>query len=434
MRSLFLLVFSLFSVINYGQSSTSLKINFLEEGNASSQENVSESRSLVEGNEEFEFIGISAFIKEENLSAQLFYRLKVQNNWGEWIPFTQNDHGFTPGRTTFEGSFIKTKFGSIQFKADKKYSGDFTFRFYFPSIKSQEPILKAGAQCSCPQPAFCTRSCWCPNNDCPKDATPSPTQPSHIIVHHSAGANTSNDFAAIVAYYWDLHVNTNGWDDIGYNWLIDPNGVIYEGRGDGVGGAHFSCMNGGTTGICLIGNFQNLAPKKAAIEQLKKLISWEACDKNISPNQSSYHPSSMLNLENISGHQDGNSSTVGCPKGTACPGNLLYARLDSIRMGVDSFACLQGVSFDQNLINETALALFPNPSSEKVSIEFHLLKSESCLLEVINPLGQVVRTWEIKDGNQSNLINLDLKDWKRGLYVVKLISGNREYSESLIVQ
>lgn len=395
----------------------------------------SEVRKLTHSEADFEFIGVSAFTEIENLDAQLWYRIRKQNSsFGEWLPFAQNDHGISTGRTAFEAPFIKEKFIDIQFKADEAYPSDFVFRFFYPRTNSQEPVLKTGAQCSCPQPAFCDRDCWCPNNDCPKDATPSTTQPTHIIVHHSAGANTSNDFTGVVAYYWDLHVNTNGWDDIGYNWLIDPNGVIYEGRGDGVGGAHFSCMNGGTTGICLIGNFQNVDPKQAAIAQLKNLIAWEACDKNISPNQSSFHASSLLNLQNISSHRDGNSATVGCPKGTSCPGDLLYSRLDSIRNGVDSFACIQGVSLPSHMMEKDRLQVFPNPSSEQVSIEFQLMKSGACRLEIINPLGQTIRSWDIKDGQQSNLINLDLKSWQKGLYWVKLSSGKKETSTSLMVQ
>ena len=142
----------------------------------------------------------------------------------------------------------------------------------------------------------------------------------------------------------------------------------------------------------------------------------------------------MLNLENISSHRDGNNATVGCPKGTSCPGNLLYAKLDSIRLGVDSFACLQGVSLYPKIALTTELSIFPNPSSEKVSIEFQLTESGNCLLEIYNPLGQIIRSWKIENANQSNRIDLNLKDWEKGLYRVNLISGNKEFSESLIIR
>jgi hypothetical protein len=159
-------------------------------------------------------------------------------------------------------------------------------------------------------------------------------------VHHSAGANSSNNFAGVVAYYWDLHVNTNGWSDIGYNWLIDPNGVVYEGRGSGTIGAHFSCLNSGTTGICIIGDYRNSQPSSASLIALSDLLLYESCLNGISPADTSIHQSSQLVLRHISGHRDANPATVGCPSGTVCPGQVLYNKLDSIATAINQAACL----------------------------------------------------------------------------------------------
>ncbi|MBK8668457.1 MAG: N-acetylmuramoyl-L-alanine amidase [Saprospiraceae bacterium] len=75
----------------------------------------------------------------------------------------------------------------------------------------------------------------------------------------------------MVASIFDFHVNTNGWQDIGYNWLIDPNGVLYEGRGGGenVRGAHMCGYNNNTLGVCVMGNFVSLIPSDTAIISLK---------------------------------------------------------------------------------------------------------------------------------------------------------------------
>jgi hypothetical protein len=145
-----------------------------------------------------------------------------------------------------------------------------------------------------------------------------------------------------VAYYWDLHVNTNGWDDIGYNWLIDAEGTVYEGRGNGRLGAHFSCMNGATVGICMIGNFENIPPTEMALEKLKDWLAWESCDKGIDLPVSSQHAPSQSNLRHVSGHRDGNTSTAAssCARGTVCPGEQLYEQLDAIAGEVAGYACL----------------------------------------------------------------------------------------------
>ncbi|MCI2228156.1 N-acetylmuramoyl-L-alanine amidase [Polaribacter sp. MSW13] len=192
----------------------------------------------------------------------------------------------------------------------------------------------ANTYADCALPNHCSRSCWDPNGTHPAQTSPSYTNVTHIIVHHTGDgvvfpANT--DYAAKVRYYWDLHVNTNGWSDIGYNWLIDRNGVIYEGRGSGVSGAHFSGHNAGTMGVSMIGDFTLESPSASALNSLKNLIAWEATDKNVDVTGVSYHASSGLNLNNISGHKDGGA--------TSCPGTDLYSLLPSIRTDISNMSC-----------------------------------------------------------------------------------------------
>ncbi|HHH50315.1 MAG TPA: T9SS type A sorting domain-containing protein, partial [Saprospiraceae bacterium] len=146
------------------------------------------------------------------------------------------------------------------------------------------------------------------------------------IVHHSAGTNSSSDWAAVVRSIWDYHVNVNGWADIGYNYLVDPNGVLYEGRGDNIHGAHFCGTNSGTMGVCVMGDFTNITPTDDAKTTLKNLLAWKICDIDKDPEGSSFHQSSNMTLPNIAGHQDG------CA--TACPGDSFYPQLTQIRMQI----------------------------------------------------------------------------------------------------
>lgn len=211
------------------------------------------------------------------------------------------------------------------------------------------------AQTQCDQPEFCGRSCWDTNGTRPAQTSPTYTSPTHIIVHHTGDgvvfpANT--DYAEKVRYYWDLHVNTNGWSDLGYNWLIDRNGVIYQGRGDGVQGAHFSGQNSRTMGVALIGDFTKETPSISAINSLKNLIAWEATDKKIDVTSSSYHSSSKLTLNNISGHKDGGA--------TSCPGTDLYSLLPAIRTSVSEYSCYKGASNYADLVIER---MWTEPSS-----------------------------------------------------------------------
>lgn len=384
----------------------------------------------------FSFVGLTAYILSEEVKTTLYYRVESDNHWSEWYAFQLFTEGLTEGRTTFEAPPATTNFSAIQFKSNRKISQPVVFRLYYALAKkkSAEALIQETktSSCSCPQPLICTRNCWCPTGNCPKDSTPAYTSVNHVVVHHSAGFNSSNDYAAVVAYYWDFHVHTNGWDDIGYNWLIDPNGVVYEGRGDSVLGAHFSCMNTGTTGICVIGNYVSVSPTDSAIAKLIKLITWECCDKNIIPQGISYHASSQLMLENICGHRDGNSSTApgSCQKGTECPGDSLYALLPMIRDSVASFTCLHGVGNNENAASSSLIKVFPNPADASLHL---ILKGniERVSWQIMDANGRLIRrqsnTWD--EHQEINIAHLPA-----GIYLLQLWVGERFYAQKFIKQ
>lgn len=285
------------------------------------------------------FIALSAYVTREQALGKLAYRYYDKGAWSEWLALPEFGEGGVVGRMVFDVQFIDESVEFVQVRSDVRIYGELVVRLYYPGNSagtSESSPSYRSMVCPCPQPGYCNRSCWDPGNDCPADPTPAFTTPTHMIVHHSAGQTTSSDFPAAVRSYWDLHVNTNGWDDIGYNWLIDGNGVLYEGRGDGVLGAHFSCMNSGTMGVCVIGNYQTNIPTSAALGKLYDLLAWEACDKGITIPGSSFHAGSSQTLNHISGHRDANNSTDpdGCPDGTVCPGDNIYTQLAAIRTAV----------------------------------------------------------------------------------------------------
>ena len=220
--------------------------------------------------------------------------------------------------------------------------------------------------CGCPQPGFATRTDWsCPDGQSPSCASPEITTPSHMIIHHSAGSNSSNGWAAVVLSIWNFHVNTNGWCDIGYNWLIDPNGIIYEGRGGGnnVKGAHFCGANSGTVGICVLGNFENAPPTPEALASLRSLLTWKSCDAALDPLGTDFHASSGKSIEVISGHRNG------CA--TQCPGDAFHPMFGMIRMQVDTAlkAC-NGVNSIESEATLPGLSLFPNPANDQLFVSW----------------------------------------------------------------
>jgi hypothetical protein len=182
-------------------------------------------------------------------------------------------------------------------------------------------------------PEYVNRLSW---GNLPNTANRTPTNVTHLIVHHSAGQTTSSDFAAVVRSYYNYHTGPQlGWADIGYNWLVDPNGVIYQGRAfhqDIVGninmnvvGAHMGGGNSNTMGICIIGNYSFVDPSEIGVSRLRTMLAWKANEfnidvlavrgKNVSGN--------TIQMHTIAGHRDGSS--------TECPGFRVYRQLPEIR-------------------------------------------------------------------------------------------------------
>ena len=247
--------------------------------------------------------------------------------------------------------------------------------------------------CPCPQPTYEGRLDWCPDGTCPEDATPQFTTATHLIVHHSAGTNSATDWAAIVRSIWDFHTGVNGWDDIGYNWLVDPNGVIYEGRGDGRLGAHFCGTNGATMGVCVLGDFTDIEPTDEAIDGLTDLLSWKACDIGADPLESSSHSSSGLVLNHISGHRDGCS--------TQCPGNSFYPLFSDLRQGVadhiaNSCAAIgPPEDLTATTLTETSISLdWEDITDNETGFEIERSNSFNGDYELIATVGENIVTYE----------------------------------------
>lgn len=259
-------------------------------------------------------------------------------DWQAWQQLGIDPHGEnTPERRVSQLLFLNKEihYFQLQTNTPERLVTQLTVHAYSPGDSKEINVQNTSEEknspfCPCPLPPIQDRDDWCPAGNCNPVNSPTFTAVSHLVVHHSATPNTASDWAAVVRSFWDFHVNTNGWDDIGYNYLVDPNGIIYEGRGNDVQGAHFSGANGGTMGVCVIGNFTEITPTQAAKDGLREILAWKACDRNIDPQESSLHNSSNLNLNHICGHRDG-------PLPTACPGDMFYPQLPEIRDAVADF-------------------------------------------------------------------------------------------------
>ncbi len=284
---------------------------------------------------------------ESSEAHHIYYRFRDANKLGFWHLLKTDDHFVSnDDRKVSQLIFAPKTWTNIQVRIEESIGGSIPSKvklhFYSPGsatiTANTDWNTNIGTQtCPCPQPSFLNRNAWCPNGDCPEHPSPEFTDVTHLIVHHAASTNVSSNWSGVVRSIWDYHVNTNGWSDIGYKWLIDPDGVVYEGRGDNILGAHFCGNNTGTVGICMLGDFTNTTPAKVALDQLEKMLSWKACDADLDPLGSGFHASSNQNLSLISGHRDGCN--------TACPGDQFYPLFPALRMGVQNYLEMECAEF-----------------------------------------------------------------------------------------
>ncbi len=202
-----------------------------------------------------------------------------------------------------------------------------------------------------------------------------------IVVHHTDSdlrdmngdhRMDNRDYKAMVRAIYYFHAITRGWGDIGYNYIIDPLGNVYEGRygGDRVVGAHAQCYNNGSLGISIIGDYEDNNVPEPAMNALIALIAKKSKQYGISPTGDSTFRGKVR--PNIMGHRD--------VRPTSCPGKKLYALLPKIRTrsdllmrsGVFKEATLSTQTLDYNaepLSSPSTISLSPNNRS-KIKLRF----------------------------------------------------------------
>jgi len=143
----------------------------------------------------------------------------------------------------------------------------------------------------------------------------------HVIIHHSETPRFRDPLVEIRSIHY-YHAVTRGWGDIGYNYLVDFMGNVYEGRagGENVIGGHAFQYAQGSAGICSMGSFSLETSTPEAIAGLTWITAWAA--RNLDPfARRDFHE--KPNLQVICGHRDVVDSS--------CPGDGLYADLPTIR-------------------------------------------------------------------------------------------------------
>ena len=182
-----------------------------------------------------------------------------------------------------------------------------------------------------PKPFVVSRAAWCQHADCDYSEGLEYHPVSHLIVHHTVSNNASADWPAVVRAIWNFHTYSRGWGDIGYNYLVDPNGVLYEGHngGDDVVGTHASGANTGSMALALLGTFTayspGIRPPAAMLNSAVELLSWKADQRDINVfDASSALPNIDWGLPHLMGHRDVYGTTE-------CPGDQAHLLIPWLR-------------------------------------------------------------------------------------------------------
>jgi N-acetylmuramoyl-L-alanine amidase-like protein len=199
-----------------------------------------------------------------------------------------------------------------------------------------QPVIPAGPG----QPPIIARVAWA------RGATPA-FPPGYgavslAFVHHTVNPN-GYSAAAVPSILYSMylyHRYVRGWNDLGYNFVIDAYGRIWEGRAGGIDQAVVGAQAGGynleSAGVAMLGTFAGVLPSPRALDALAALLAWKLAlhsvpvggqvTVEVNPSDAFYTPfapGAKVALPRIAGHRDG------CT--TDCPGTALYLHLPKLR-------------------------------------------------------------------------------------------------------
>ncbi len=192
-----------------------------------------------------------------------------------------------------------------------------------------------------PRPLMVSRAGWGADESIRDQADPNYGEAVRVVfVHHTDTGNdyACSDSASIVRGIYAYHVQSEGWADIGYNFLVDKCGTLFEGRHGGVDlpviGAQTYGFNTNSTGIAVLGTYTTTKASAAALTTVARVAAWKLLAHGMDPAGSStllegasdsvgFTLGTTYPFRTISGHRDG--------RATECPGDALYTQLPTIR-------------------------------------------------------------------------------------------------------
>lgn len=311
-------------------------------------------------------------LEEEEIALQV--RTRSGETWGQWEDLKyQDEHGPDAGSAEAQGARPGTEplfvgeVDQVQVKARTEGTvlpDDLSVALISPgeaeAEKTEAPAIRGGSGVTAPerdgsateayekefasqggtdgialraartiaQPTIFTRAQWGADERIRDAGEPSYGTINAGFVHHTVNANdySEAEVPGIIRSIYAYHVKSRGWRDIGYNFLVDRFGRIWEGRYGGIDrpviGAHTLGYNHASFAMSAIGNFETVQPTDEMLRSYGQLFAWKLSLHGVDPTSMSQKVGKST-FAAINGHRDAGS--------TACPGKHLYARIPSIR-------------------------------------------------------------------------------------------------------
>ncbi len=291
---------------------------------------------------------------------------KADGRWSGWVSAGGHGHGpdaptatrglvgdpvWTGGATAVQVRLTRALSGVRLHLVDvsggvgaRRQASAFSWLASAGGLERATPVLAAGPG----QPPIIARRAWA-QGIAPPRVAPEYGDVRMAFVHHTENPNgyTPGEVPAMLRAIYAFHRYVNGWNDIGYNFVLDSYGRIFEARAGGIDepvvGAHAGGYNVVSCGVAVLGSFMSTPISAGARTALERLLAWKLSLHGVSAigrvtlrvnpagaRYSRFPAGAHVSLPRIAGHRDADS--------TDCPGDALYGELPKIRPGVRQLA------------------------------------------------------------------------------------------------
>jgi hypothetical protein len=282
-------------------------------------------------------------------------QIRVRDDGGRWTNWVEQEDGTPIYVGGADQAQVRANFrprGRLHFVNVSGTAGDFADNLLNSARRAINTAFISvastpAAQALAPKPQIVSRAGWgadLAGGGCPPRGPAEYGTVQAAVIHHTVNANdyTPEEAPSIVLGICRFHVYGNGWNDIGYNALVDRYGTLYEGRAGGlkrpVVGAQAQGFNSQTTSIASIGDHTSEVPTPQAQRSIIRFLAWKMAVNRAYPvtgtvqltsaggSESRYPAGAAITVPRIVGH-----TTLGL---TACPGGAMIPLIPQIQTAV----------------------------------------------------------------------------------------------------